>query len=348
MIATTTLASQKNVAALSRATETDWRRLAADAITDPAELLEILRLDRSLLPGAQKAAQTFGLRVPRGFVARMRPGDPRDPLLLQVLPLIDELIDSPEFSHDPVGDLASRSATGVLHKYEGRALLIATGACAIHCRYCFRRHFPYADETASKDEWKTALDHVRSDATINEIILSGGDPLNLSDRRLEQLTTALADVPHVRRLRIHTRTAVTLPERIDAHFCKWLTSVRLQKIVVLHTNHAQEFDASAQAMCARIKDCNAALFNQSVLLAGVNDNVDALSQLSETLFASGVLPYYLSLLDRVTGAAHFEVSEPRAVDLMRRLIARLPGYLIPKLVREVAGAEAKTSVSLLA
>jgi EF-P beta-lysylation protein EpmB len=276
----------------------------------------------------------------------MRRGDPRDPLLMQVLPLADELNSVPGFTADPVGDLSSRGARGVLHKYHGRALLITTGACAVHCRYCFRRHFPYADDTASSDRWRTALDYIRKDTTLNEVILSGGDPLNLSDRRLEELTVALADIEHVKRLRIHTRTAVALPERVDSSFTRWLSGVRLQKVVVLHTNHPAEIDSTVRAACANIKSSGATLLNQSVLLAGVNDSVATLSQLSETLFAAGAMPYYLSLLDRVAGAAHFEVGETRGKELVSNLTARLPGYLVPRLVREVAGSESKTSVSL--
>ena len=325
MIATTSLASQTNIASLYDESEsTRWQQLAADSITDPAELLNVLGLEPTLLPAARRAAHSFGLRVPRGFVGRMRHGDPRDPLLLQVLPVGSELDSDPVFSADPVGDLASRTSPGVLHKYEGRALLIATGACAVHCRYCFRRHFPYANDTASLDRWASALDYIRSDSSINEVILSGGDPLNLSNRRLEELTAGLSDIAHVNRLRIHTRTAVVLPERIDTAFMRWLNAVQLQKVVVLHTNHANEIDAEVRAACARIKGCDVTLFNQSVLLAGVNDSVDALACLSESLFASGVLPYYLSLLDRVAGAAHFDVNEARGMELLRSLQRACP------------------------
>jgi EF-P beta-lysylation protein EpmB len=343
MIATTLSASQDN---FDRVEQADWRQLAAAAITDPEELLGLLGLDRSLLPAARRAAEQFGLRVPRGFLNRMRRGDPNDPLLLQVLPLASELYEVQGFLADPVGDLQSRVTTGVLHKYRGRALLIATGACAINCRYCFRRHFPYSDETASANGWRDAVAYLRAEPSIDEVILSGGDPLNLSDRRLAQLTGQLQTIGHLRRLRIHTRTAVVLPERIDAGFCQWLSRVPLKKVVVLHTNHAQEVDASVVAMCERLKSCDVTLLNQSVLLSGINDSADALSQLSETLFEAGILPYYLSLLDRVQGAAHFEVSEARGVELIRTLAARLPGYLVPKLVREIAGARGKTSVSL--
>jgi EF-P beta-lysylation protein EpmB len=319
----------------------------AEAVTDPAELLNILQLDPGLLPAAQRAAALFPLRVPRGFVSRMQAGDPNDPLLKQVLPLGAELTVTPDFANDPVGDLASRAAPGVLHKYQGRALLITTGACGVHCRYCFRRHFPYAQESTTPAQWEAGLEYLRQDTSINEVLLSGGDPLSLSDRRLAQLTSSLEKLPHIRRLRIHTRQPIVLPERVDSGFCEWLTSVQLQKVVVLHTNHANEIDASVRAACRKLADCGATLLNQSVLLAGINDRTEVLAQLSESLFAAGVLPYYLHLLDRVQGAAHFEVGAEHGVALVNALVERLPGYLVPKLVREIAGERAKTAVTFV-
>jgi len=323
-----------------------WQQVLAESITDPAELLALLNLDSALLPAAQRAAQLFPLRVPRSFVARMESGNPHDPLLRQVLPLHAELDSTPGFVEDPVGDLASSAALGVLHKYQGRALLIATGACGVHCRYCFRRHFPYSEQTASNEAWQAALAYVRSDSSINEVLLSGGDPLSLSDRRLKELSTGLCDIAHVRRLRIHTRQPVVLPERIDASFCRWLTELPLQKVVVLHANHGNEIDATVRSACAKLRDCGATLLNQAVLLRGVNDTVAALCGLSESLFSAGVLPYYLNLLDRVQGAAHFEVQEAQALVLLESLRARLPGYLVPKLVREIPGATSKSHVAL--
>lgn len=323
-----------------------WQSVLAAAITDPQELLAILGLDAGLLPAARRAAELFPLRVPRGFVARMRHGDANDPLLLQVLPLKAELDIHHGFSTDPVGDLASRGAPGLLHKYRGRALLITTGACAVHCRYCFRRHFPYGDETAHANRWQAALDYLRSDTSINEVLLSGGDPLSLSDRRLKELSDGVQRIPHIRRLRIHTRQPVVLPERVDANFCAWLRDIPLQKVIVLHINHPNEIDADVRMACAKLADCGARLLNQSVLLAGVNDEVECLSSLSETLFGMGVMPYYLHLLDRVQGAAHFDVDAEKAAKLANALAARLPGYLVPKLVREIAGAPAKMPVSL--
>ncbi len=318
----------------------DWRQHWREAVTDPRELLSLLGLD-GLADRLPPDDAGFALRVPRGFVARMRPDDPRDPLLLQVLPQLAELDQVPGFVADAVGDLAAREAQGLLHKYEGRALLIASGSCAINCRYCFRRHFPYGEEMAAAGQWRQALEHVRQDPSISELILSGGDPLALSTHKLEELTRGLAELPQVRRLRIHTRLPVVLPERIDAAFLHWLAELPLQKVVVLHANHANEFDAQVDAACAALREAGATLLNQSVLLRGVNDDDEALAALSERLFAAGVLPYYLHQLDRVQGAAHFEVDDARAAELMAALRARLPGYLVPKLVREVAGDASK-------
>jgi L-lysine 2,3-aminomutase len=319
----------------------DWKRLWRDAVRDPAELLALLGLDGQVPALSAGAAAQFPLRVPRGFVARMRPGDPHDPLLRQVLPLDDELRPMPGFDLDAVGDGAAKAATGVIHKYRGRALLIATGSCAVHCRYCFRRHFPYADETAAAGQWRDAIEAIRADASLDEVILSGGDPLSLTTPKLAELTAQLAGIAHVRRLRIHTRLPVVLPERVDAEFTAWLRALPWPVAVVIHANHAHEFDAGVDAALARLRDAGATVLNQAVLLRGVNDSVDALAALCERGYAAGALPYYLHQLDRVQGAAHFEVSDDDARALHRALIDRLPGYLVPKLVREVPGDGAK-------
>jgi EF-P beta-lysylation protein EpmB len=318
----------------------NWRQLWREAVTEPAELLALLGLQHlaAQLPTDNAG---FALRVPRGFVTRMRHGDARDPLLLQVLPQLAELAEVDGFSMDAVGDLAARETQGLLHKYQGRALLIASGSCAVNCRYCFRRHFPYGEEMAAAGQWRQALAHLRDDPSITELILSGGDPLALATGKLEELARGLAEVPHVTRLRIHTRLPVVLPERIDADFLAWLDALPLQKVVVLHANHANEFDAAVDAACARLRAAGATLLNQAVLLQGINDRADALIDLSERLFAAGVLPYYLHQLDRVQGAAHFEVADDRALALVEAMRASLPGYLVPRLVREVAGDTSK-------
>jgi len=338
MIAATSLSNQPQA-------PVRWQQVLADAVTDPAELLELLGLAATDLPGALAATRQFPLRVPRSFVARMRMRDPRDPLLLQVLPDGAELIPHAGFTTDPVGDLASRAAQGLLHKYHGRSLLIATGACAVHCRYCFRRHFPYGDESASPEGWKPALQYLEREPGVTEVILSGGDPLSLSDRRLSELTDALEAIPHITRLRIHTRQPVVLPERVDAGLTKWLAGVRLQKVVVLHVNHANEIDRAVASACRDLAASGATLLNQSVLLAGVNDSSDALAALSESLMAAGVLPYYLHVLDQVSGASHFAVADSVACRLLDELAGRLPGYLVPRLVREIPGGLSKTPVT---
>ncbi len=325
---------------------TRWQTEMAEAVRDPRELLALLELDPAWLEPARRAAATFPLRVPRAFLARMAKGDPSDPLLRQVLPLGEELQEVPGYSQDPVGDMPSLAARGLLHKYRGRVLLITTGACGVHCRYCFRRHFPYSEETARADEWREALDYLKGDSSINEVILSGGDPLSLSDERLGGLVRSLEAIPHIRRLRLHTRQPVVLPSRVDDALLGWLAACRLQKVVVLHTNHARELDAAVREACGKLHDAGATLLNQTVLLRGVNDSAETLAELSEALFAAGVLPYYLNLLDPVAGAAHFDVPEAEAVSLMTALRACLPGYLVPRLVREVPGAPSKMPVNL--
>ena len=325
---------------------TRWQTEMAEAVRDPRELLALLQLDPAWLEPAKRAAALFPLRVPHAFLARIAKGDPADPLLRQVLPLGAELDEVPGYSRDPVGDMPSLAARGLLHKYRGRVLLITTGACGVHCRYCFRRHFPYSDETARAEEWREALDYLRGDTSINEVILSGGDPLSLSDERLAALVQSLEGIPHIRRLRIHTRQPVVLPSRVDEGLVGWLESCRLQKVVVLHVNHAREIDAAVREACTRLRGTGATLLNQTVLLRGVNDSAKALSDLSEALFEAGVLPYYLNLLDPVAGAAHFDVPEAEALTLMTELRGVLPGYLVPRLVREVPGAPSKMPVGI--
>jgi len=321
-----------------------WQKELAQAVTDPAQLLAALSLDTALLAPAQAAAAGFRMRVPWSYVRRMRRGDPRDPLLRQVLPLGDELVDAPGYSADPLGERAANRVPGLLHKYHGRALLITTGACAVHCRYCFRREFPY-EAQVTDGRWSEALRAIAADRSVEELILSGGDPLSLSNERLAALTGQLTGIAHLARLRIHTRAPIVLPSRVDGGLVHWLAQLPWPVVVVVHANHAQEIDAEVAAAFARLRAAGVTLLNQSVLLAGVNDDADALANLSTTLFAAGALHYYLHLLDRVRGASHFDVTEARGRELMRAISARLPGYLVPKLVREEAGAPGKTLIS---
>jgi EF-P beta-lysylation protein EpmB len=327
-------------ASATAAQPVDWRRSYRDAITDPRELLSVLRLDH-LLDQVDLHPAAFGLRVPRGYVARMRIGDAADPLLRQVLPLDLETRTVAGFGLDAVGDLHSRTAPGVLHKYRGRTLLIATGSCAIHCRYCFRRHFPYAEELAATESWRAAAAYLQSAPEVDEVILSGGDPLSLSTRKLAELEQALRPLPQIRRVRIHSRLPVVLPERVDAELLDWIGTAPWPVVVVIHANHANELDAGVAAALSALRDAGARLLNQSVLLRGVNDDPDALCALSERLFDCAVQPYYLHQLDRVAGTAHFEVPDELALSLVEQVRARLPGYLVPTLVREVAGEPSK-------
>jgi L-lysine 2,3-aminomutase len=319
-----------------------WRQELAEAIRDPAELLRVLGLPMDLLPAAERAAASFPLLAPRDFVARMRRGDIHDPLLRQVLPLGEEALPFPGFSTDPLAETSCGPRPGVLHKYHGRALLVTTGACAVHCRYCFRRHFAYQELPRGRHWWKDAVDYVRTDPSLREVLLSGGDPLTLPDTQLRALAEDLATIPHLERIRIHTRLPIVLPGRVDDQLLSWLNGTRLAPVVVIHANHPNEISDAVMLACRRMRDAGVTVLNQSVLLSGINDDVGVLAMLSERLFAAGVLPYYLHALDHVAGAGHFLVDDQRARDLHTAVAARLPGYLVPRLVREEPGQAGKT------
>lgn len=332
--------SNRNLFAVTPLAFAPWQTEWAAGYRDASALLADLQIDPARLP-SPLVVLPFPLRVPYSYVARMRIGDPLDPLLRQVLPVVEETTEAAEFVDDPVGDGSARRAPGVLHKYQGRALLITSGACAIHCRYCFRRNFPYAEHTLSRSTEDQALAYITADHTITEVILSGGDPLALVDERLAVLVERLARIPHLRRLRVHTRTPVALPSRVTPALLELLTNSRLTVVVVLHCNHPNELAGDFLPALAALREARLTLLNQSVLLRGVNDQVDALCQLSEDLFDLGVTPYYLHLLDRARGTAHFEVPVTEAHRLHDALRRRLPGYLVPRLVRETAGAPYK-------
>lgn len=321
-----------------------WQAALANAIKDPAELFRYLELPESLLQGAIAASKSFAFRVPQSYLNKIKKGDPEDPLLRQILPLEAELYEDNQFTHDPVGDLASMTIPGLLHKYHGRVLLITTPACGIHCRYCFRRHFPY-QENRPEQNWHAAIEYIQSTPDIHEVILSGGDPLSLSENRLKKLTDQLLKIPHLSTLRIHTRQPVVLPERINNEFLHWIDSLPWKIVMVLHSNHANEIDEVVARSLKLLHQHKVLLLNQSVLLAGVNDNSDTLVELSERLFSHDVLPYYLHMLDKVQGAKHFYVDTEKAAKLISEMQARLPGYLVPRLVKEVAGETSKRPVS---
>jgi EF-P beta-lysylation protein EpmB len=319
----------------------------ADAISSLDELLTLLGLEPSQVDVSRQVARAFRLRVPRGFVQRMQPGNPLDPLLLQVLPQTAETLVAPDFVVDPVADLENTASPGIIHKYRNRLLLVTTGACAIHCRYCFRRHFPYAEANPRGiNNWQNCLDVIRAQPEIEEVILSGGDPLSLSDSNLEPLMVGIAGISHVKTLRLHSRFPVVLPNRIDDDLLSLLTASRKNLVLVIHANHPNELSASTDSACNRLSGAGVTLLNQSVLLRGINDDAGVLAALSQRLFDGGVLPYYLHLLDRVAGAAHFDVDESIARKLVNSMRARLAGYLVPKLVRDGPGLAAKSIIDL--
>jgi EF-P beta-lysylation protein EpmB len=342
-----------------------WQEAMKDAVRDPAELCRLLGLPEGTAASAapEKGVRTifstdhfvakkrkenssdpffdFPLFVPRGYVARMQPGDPHDPLLRQVLPIDEELAEVPGFVDDPVEDEAAARRPGLLQKYAGRVLLVTTGVCAVHCRYCFRRHFPYADALRRLTDWQPALDEIAADRSIREVILSGGDPFTIGDRTLGELVSQLAAIRHLRRLRVHTRLPIVIPERVTDELVALLRGTQLTPIVVVHANHANELDEQVAAALAKLADGGIVLLNQAVLLRGVNDSVEAQAALCERLVDVRVMPYYLHQLDRVAGAAHFEVPVATGRRIVEELRKRLPGYAVPRYVAEVAGAGSK-------
>ena len=314
-----------------------WQQELREIVRDPQDLLEKVGLTNELDYTPQRALQSFPVRVPESYVNRMRFQDPEDPLLLQVLPSIQEDSVHAGFLHDPVGDLASQTTPGLLHKYHGRVLLLVTGACAIHCRYCFRQHFPYNEANPAQESWQAALTYIREDSSITEVILSGGDPLTLSDEKLAKLISELEGIPHLKRLRIHSRIPVVLPSRITDALGSILSETSLSPVIVIHSNHANELSKEASIGLRNLKAAGVTLLNQCVLLKNINDDAKTLSLLNEELFSYGVLPYYLNVMDKVQGSAHFVVPDDIALSIMETLRTRLPGYLVPRLVREVAG-----------
>ena len=322
-----------------------WQTALINAVTQPKELLERLELDMSLLDKAISAAKLFPLKVPLSFIARMKKSDPNDPLLRQVLPLGEELLNYPNYNADPLEEARANPIPGLLHKYHGRALLIFTGSCGINCRFCFRREFPYEDNAPGTTGWNHALDYIAQNKTLSEIILSGGDPLIANDPTLKNLTLKLAEIPHIKRLRIHTRMPIVLPERITPELVAWMSATRLKTILVTHCNHPQELNEEVKTAMQLLSQANISLLNQAVLLKGINDNVETLVQLSEKLFDCGILPYYLHVLDKVQGAQHFDLDLATARELHQQLTHQLSGYLVPKLACEQPGAPAKLLLS---
>ena len=323
--------------------EQNWQSQLSDLITDPLELLEVLKLcPEQLLSGAILASEQFKLRVPRAFVGKMTVGDPLDPLLLQVLPHHLELEDHPDFVTDPLGEEQANQQPGVLHKYKSRFLLTLTGACAVHCRYCFRRHFPYQENLPKNEDWLNIQNYIESQPDINEVIFSGGDPLTLSNRKLKLWIDRLESLPQIKFLRIHSRVPIVIPNRVDEELVSLLKNSRLRIILVVHSNHAAELDDLTCARLSLLVQQQITVLNQAVLLKGINNSAQVLVDLSYRLFDAGVMPYYLHVLDKVKGAHHFDLS-PKEINLIYKdVLENLPGYLVPKLVREIAGEKNKT------
>ncbi len=326
----------------------DWRLILAHSLKTGAAIRDYLNLpepESAKQQLDQQAADDFPVLVPQPFLDLAKRGDPNDPITRQVLPNGQEMLPQPGYVTDPLGEIPSNIRPGIIHKYHGRALLLAATGCAINCRYCFRRHFDYADNRISQKQWQTSLEYVRADTSLREIILSGGDPLMLQDNALSALITELEHIPHLQRLRIHSRLPVVIPQRLTPELLDTLTRTRLQVTLVLHINHANEIGQPLQRYLAPWVVSPITLLNQSVLLAGINDDVDTLTQLSESLFAVGVLPYYLHVLDKVQGAQHFDIPTQQAISLFEQLHARLPGYLVPRLTKEEEGKAGKTVLS---
>ncbi|WP_441366789.1 EF-P beta-lysylation protein EpmB [Acinetobacter lwoffii] len=323
--------------------EQNWQSQLSDLITDPRELLKVLQLaPEQLLSGAILASEQFKLRVPRAFVGKMQTGNPLDPLLLQVLPHHLELEEHPGFVTDPLGEEQANQQPGVLHKYKSRFLLTLTGACAVHCRYCFRRHFPYQENLPKNEDWINIKQYLESQPDINEVILSGGDPLTLSNRKLKTWIERLESVPHLKFLRIHSRVPIVIPNRVDEELLSMLKNSRLRIILVVHSNHASELDDFTCKRLNQLVQQQITVLNQAVLLNGVNDSAQVLVDLSYRLFDAGVMPYYLHVLDKVKGAHHFDLAPDHINEIYTEVLANLPGYLVPKLVREIAGEKNKT------
>lgn len=332
----------KNMVNLEKST--GWERSLIDAITDPKELLTLLDLDLSLLDAAKSAATLFPLKVPRGFVSRMEKGNINDPLLLQVLPIGAEHADFADYTKDPLGEAAVNPLPGLLHKYKGRVLLTFVSTCGINCRYCFRRHFPYADNNPGSIGWDKALEYIASDNSISEVILSGGDPLIANEKVLFAFSQKLNQIPHIKRLRIHSRVPIVMPERITPEFIQWISQIKQKPVLITHCNHPQEINQAVRDAMTALQRIGVVIMNQAVLLKGVNDNADTLVALSESLFEAGIQPYYLHMLDKVQGAAHFDTELEKAKSIHWDVSQRLSGYLVPKLVFEQAGAPAKLAL----
>lgn len=324
---------------------TSWQKELANVITDPKILLEMVDISPEKYQQHFAARKLFPVRVPRPLIARIKKGDINDPVLAQVMPKDAEFLRTNGYSEDPLEE-HDTAAPGLLHKYKNRVLMVVKSGCAVNCRYCFRRHFPYEDNSPNKIRWQQALTYISDNNEINEVIFSGGDPLMASDEHLNWLVKEIEKIPHVKRLRIHTRLPIVIPQRITPALVRLLDHTRLKVAIVFHINHANEISKDVDEAIEPLRTARIPLFNQSVLLKNVNNNAKILATLSETLFDIGIQPYYLHLFDKVQGVAHFDIDEEEVKLIATELMASLPGFLMPKLVREIAGEANKTPFNL--
>ncbi|NQZ33446.1 MAG: EF-P beta-lysylation protein EpmB [Oceanospirillaceae bacterium] len=331
---------------LSLDNDPSWQYQLGHCIKDLKSLCDFTALDIEKIAFSAGASHDFPMQIPYAYASRIKKGDYNDPLLLQVLPQPRELENIPGFTKDPLEEADANHLTGLIHKYQHRVLLTLSGACAINCRYCFRRHFPYAQNNVGSQQWADIIEYIKADSNIEEVIFSGGDPLATSDKRLDKFINELDQITHVQRLRIHTRLPVVIPKRISEQLCNTLRDSRLQTVVVIHANHANEFDEEVSAALAKLKQAAVTVLNQAVLLKGINDTPDSQKALHLASFKAGALPYYLFVLDQVQGAAHFNIEDSEAQQLMRELQCMLPGYLVPKLAREIPGKPHKTLLAI--
>lgn len=319
-----------------------WSQHLSQAITSLPELVKLLGLPESLAHQGREAHQSFKLLVPRPYLSRMEYGNQNDPLLLQILPSAAEMQNVFGYTKDPLEEAEHNPQKAIVHKYKRRLLVITTGTCAVNCRYCFRRHFPYGDNQLAQAEWQSVIDYLKGHPDVNEVILSGGDPLMMKDTLLADKVRQIEALPQIKRLRIHSRLPVVIPARVSDDMLDWISKSRLDIIMVWHINHANEMDEELASAAFKLKQAGVTLLNQGVLLKGINDTVEAQVDLSETVFDAGILPYYMFTLDPVEGAAHFDINIEEAQRLMGKVAAELPGYLVPKLAKEIPGKTAKS------
>ena len=326
-----------------------WQQQLKNTVNNIQELCSELDLDYNTLKhGRLNLQPKFPLKVSRYYLNKINKNNLNDPLLLQILPQVEELKSAPNFCHDPLEEEKYTKVPGLIHKYHNRVLLTVTGACGIHCRYCFRQNFPYENNILAQKERDLQLDYIIKNININEVILSGGDPLCVNNKYLDLLLSSLTSIPHIKTIRFHSRMPIVIPDRIDEELIeilnRYINNQHVNIVLVTHCNHPDELDEHIKNKMALLKNIGITILNQSVLLKNINDNAKTLVDLSHKLFECHILPYYLHLLDPVTGTSHYEVKHSNAKLLIKEVSSKLSGYLVPKLVQEIAGMPSKTLV----